>query len=274
MRLPCPTLISSYPQRHWYQGDYSELDPETGLQAFDLRMYSSRIGRWLSVDPYAQYWSSYLAMGNNPVSRIDPDGGFAICPTCPGGSQFDVYRNSPHYFYYDQGIVSNFDSVVITPQPTSTSGLNGGIDWLSAANFSMSIGELTRQAKIYQIYGKSAQTIDKALSKGRFVHTNGNTYSQGFKGNQYLSSKSVSNSLSTAKFARNLGRGFTGLSLATSGYQLLTSEGTGADYARFAGALLITGTAAIPVAGPFISIGLGVADSFGAFNPIYNSFGD
>jgi RHS repeat-associated protein len=108
------TLISSYPQRHWYQGDYSELDPETGLQAFDLRMYSSRIGRWLSVDPYAQYWSPYLAMGNNPVSRIDPDGGFAICPKCPSGSQFDVYRNSPHYFYYDQGIVSNFDPVVIS----------------------------------------------------------------------------------------------------------------------------------------------------------------
>jgi RHS repeat-associated protein len=75
MRLSCSTLISSYPQRHWYQGDYSELDPETGLQAFDLRMYSSRIGRWLSVDPYAQYWSPYLAMGNNPVGMVDPDGG-------------------------------------------------------------------------------------------------------------------------------------------------------------------------------------------------------
>jgi RHS repeat-associated protein len=77
MRSTCSTLISSYPQRHWYQGDYSELDPETGLQAFDLRMYSSRIGRWLSVDPYAQYWSPYLAMGNNPVGMIDPDGGYS-----------------------------------------------------------------------------------------------------------------------------------------------------------------------------------------------------
>jgi hypothetical protein len=113
-------------------------------------MYSSRIGRWLSVDPYAQYWSPYLAMGNNPVSRIDPDGGFAICPTCPGGSQFDVYRNSPHYFYYDQGIVSNFDPVVITPTssifdpvvitPTSaslpkwTSDFNFGVNAFGVAN--------------------------------------------------------------------------------------------------------------------------------------------
>ena len=33
------------------------------------------IGRWLSPDPYAQHWSPYLAMSNNPVSFIDPDGG-------------------------------------------------------------------------------------------------------------------------------------------------------------------------------------------------------
>ena len=34
------------------------------------------IGRWLSPDPYAQHWSPYLAMSNNPVSFIDPDGGY------------------------------------------------------------------------------------------------------------------------------------------------------------------------------------------------------
>ena len=33
------------------------------------------IGRWLSPDPYAQHWSPYLAMSNNPISFIDPDGG-------------------------------------------------------------------------------------------------------------------------------------------------------------------------------------------------------
>ena len=37
------------------------------------------IGRWLVPDPYGQYWSSYLGMGNNPVSSVDPDGG------CTGG---------------------------------------------------------------------------------------------------------------------------------------------------------------------------------------------
>ena len=33
------------------------------------------VGRWLSVDPYRQYASPYLGMGNNPVNGIDPYGG-------------------------------------------------------------------------------------------------------------------------------------------------------------------------------------------------------
>jgi hypothetical protein len=78
MRSTCSTLISSYPQRHWYQGDYSELDPETGLQAFDLRMYSSRIGRWLS---YAQYWSPYVAMEDRAL-KISPVERFSEGPAC------------------------------------------------------------------------------------------------------------------------------------------------------------------------------------------------
>jgi hypothetical protein len=56
-------------------------------------------------------------------------------------------------------------------------------------------------------------------------------------------------------------------------YQFGSSNQTGADYARLAGAAFITGSAFIPVVGPFISIGLGVADSLGAFDGIYNSFG-
>jgi hypothetical protein len=38
-------------------------------------MYDPGIARWLSPDPKDQYFSAYLAMGNNPISMIDPDGG-------------------------------------------------------------------------------------------------------------------------------------------------------------------------------------------------------
>ncbi|MCL9807670.1 hypothetical protein NAT51_19260 [Flavobacterium amniphilum] len=45
------------------------------MEAFELRLWDGRLGRWLTVDPMGQYFSPYLGMGNNPISRIDPDGG-------------------------------------------------------------------------------------------------------------------------------------------------------------------------------------------------------
>ena len=64
--------------RYAYQG--IEKDPETGWTSFQLRMYDSRIGRWAAPDPMGQYYSPYLAMGNDPVNMVDPNGGFAVEP--------------------------------------------------------------------------------------------------------------------------------------------------------------------------------------------------
>ncbi|WP_291286865.1 RHS repeat-associated core domain-containing protein [Flavobacterium sp.] len=61
--------------RYAFQGQ--ELDKETGMEAFQLRLWDGRLGRWLSPDPMGQYSSPYLGMGNNPISSIDPDGGWA-----------------------------------------------------------------------------------------------------------------------------------------------------------------------------------------------------
>jgi hypothetical protein len=35
------------------------------------------ISRWNRTDPAGQYWSPYMAMGNNPGNQIDPDGAFS-----------------------------------------------------------------------------------------------------------------------------------------------------------------------------------------------------
>ena len=59
--------------RYAYQGQ--EKDPETGKEAFELRLWDGRLGRWLTTDPKKQFASPYLGMGNNPVSTTDPDGG-------------------------------------------------------------------------------------------------------------------------------------------------------------------------------------------------------
>lgn len=62
------------------------------------------------------------------------------------------------------------------------------------------------------------------------------------------------------------------LSLGAAGYELASSDRSRSDYARFTGTLIITGSAAIPFVGPIISIGLGVADSYGAFDSVYEYF--
>lgn len=64
--------------RYGYQGQYAEKDSVTGWNQFQLRMYDARFGRWLSVDPYGQHASPYLAMGNSPFLNADPDGGIDL----------------------------------------------------------------------------------------------------------------------------------------------------------------------------------------------------
>ncbi|MBT1697136.1 hypothetical protein KK083_09635 [Fulvivirgaceae bacterium PWU4] len=76
--------ISDEPYRYGYQGQFSEKDLTTGQQEFDLRNYDARFGRWSSPDPYEQYASPYMAMGNVPHFFTDATGGWSGCPpVCP-----------------------------------------------------------------------------------------------------------------------------------------------------------------------------------------------
>jgi RHS repeat-associated protein len=61
--------------KYKYQGDFSEEEENTLWNEFDLRMYDPQTGRWTGVDPYDQYASPYIGMGNDPINQIDPDGG-------------------------------------------------------------------------------------------------------------------------------------------------------------------------------------------------------
>ena len=75
--MPMPNRNVEGDYRYAFQGQ--EKDPETGKEAFELRLWDSRIGRWLTTDPYNEYFSPYLGMGNNPISNIDRDGGCVKC---------------------------------------------------------------------------------------------------------------------------------------------------------------------------------------------------
>lgn len=60
--------------RYGYQGEYAEEEELGGTHSFELRLWDARIGRWLSPDPYRQFNSPYLGMGNIPNMGVDPDG--------------------------------------------------------------------------------------------------------------------------------------------------------------------------------------------------------
>ncbi len=73
MAMPGRRMQDANQYRYTFQGQ--EKDAETGMEAFQLRLWDARIGRWLTTDPYRQFTSPYLGMGNNPMNGIDPDGG-------------------------------------------------------------------------------------------------------------------------------------------------------------------------------------------------------
>ena len=73
MPMPNRQIVNGKPYRYAYQGQ--EKDPETGKEAFQLRLWDGRIGRWLTTDPAGQYASPYMGMDNRPNMSVDPDGG-------------------------------------------------------------------------------------------------------------------------------------------------------------------------------------------------------
>jgi RHS repeat-associated protein len=92
MAMPGRQIVNGQPYRYAYQGQ--EKDPETGKEAFQLRLWDARIGRWLTTDPYGQHASPYMGMGNNPITRVDPDGGF------------DWYKDADGNYAYDSNLTA------------------------------------------------------------------------------------------------------------------------------------------------------------------------
>ncbi len=101
MPMPGRQIVGGEQYRYSFQGQ--EKDPETGKEAFQLRLWDSRIGRWLTTDPYGQFASPYLGMGNNPINSIDPDGGFswlgALWYKLWNGGSIEKRENDYGYYY-------------------------------------------------------------------------------------------------------------------------------------------------------------------------------
>ena len=67
--------ISGFASNYNYKYQNKEFKiASINMYDFGSRMYDASVGRWFNTDPQNQFYSPYLAMGNNYIVVVDPDG--------------------------------------------------------------------------------------------------------------------------------------------------------------------------------------------------------
>jgi RHS repeat-associated protein len=105
--LHTEAIPNNTPNRYKYNGkeiQRNEFGNDVGLEWNDYgaRMQDPQIGRWHSVDPHASSYpslSGYSAMGNNPISIIDPDGADIIYYNQKGAETNRTVQDGAHVYY-------------------------------------------------------------------------------------------------------------------------------------------------------------------------------
>lgn len=90
-----------FKNNYTYQADNSEYEDDLGLnlQAFELRNYDPQTGRWIQQDPYDEFASGYVGMGNKPTKNVDPNGGCIWCETADKAMTLQEVVVTPHSNY-------------------------------------------------------------------------------------------------------------------------------------------------------------------------------
>jgi len=290
-----------------YTFSAKERDTETGYSYFGARYYDADISVWLSVDPIIKSFESpYVYCYNRPVRFIDPNGmdpdpagkfkKLAEKFENSGGGYIKGYRLAS-YINRNSTALGRHDARYSRRHRTVSyefldsrggefpntgkrgngkleyPGLETDVKWLCVAGIVRSNGGENRKLKAFLT---TISSTNEAFYQAYKYGDHTIRYAERVNGTLRTAKELTQvNNLHAEKMARGLktaGRGLTGLSIISSVTELYYSEQEGEDWARMTGSVVITATAAIPVVGPFISLGLGVADSFGAFDSIYESF--
>jgi RHS repeat-associated protein len=113
MELPGRCQNSSMGDRHSYQGQFAERNTVTGFFEFQLRHYDARITRWIVPDPMGQGFSPYTSMGNNPITNVDPTGGYHL-GNGVGGTLYNTYirYNLPQYMAWEDEVYRYYMEMV------------------------------------------------------------------------------------------------------------------------------------------------------------------
>lgn len=106
-------LSNADPVMHYVNGQENfftytgkEIISAEGLEWYDYgwRMYDAQLARWHCPDPEDVHWSTYLALANNPITTIDPDGRFPFFTVAivaiyvMQDVERESQKNDPNYF--------------------------------------------------------------------------------------------------------------------------------------------------------------------------------
>ncbi len=184
--------INSQPTTNHYKFTGKERDAESGLDYFGARYYGSSMGRFMSPDwsakaepvPYAklgnpQSLNLYSYVGNNPLSRRDPDGHY----TCADSAKCNSANDKAF-----QGRLDNLKTAQGTFKEGSSqynqigkilSTYGGAGDTKTADGKTVSVGFSG---------GANAGGVTQAIGKGTIGVTLANNFSEQSSGNGNLSS--------------------------------------------------------------------------------------
>ncbi|MDA3616880.1 RHS repeat domain-containing protein, partial [Polluticaenibacter yanchengensis] len=122
--------------------EFNELDEDLGWHDFTLRSYDPQIGRFLQADPYDQFASGYVGMGNDPVNTIDRSGGWVSSAAAAALKQVACVGSSVAYSasFTIASLASSFFTVMnITVRSINDGNINvsSGILLNTNSDFSM-----------------------------------------------------------------------------------------------------------------------------------------
>lgn len=97
--VPMSSLGNDVAQKWKYQNQELNESFDYNMYEFELSHYDAAIGRFVTTDPYEQFHSPYVAMGNNPVVSFNPDGGNCFDVNgnpiaCPNDDIYNDYREN------------------------------------------------------------------------------------------------------------------------------------------------------------------------------------
>lgn len=166
--------------RYGYQGKYAEKDEETGWYSYELRMYSPELGRWTTKDPAGQYFSTYVGMGNNPVSMVDPDGAYSKFGASwrnffNGGN--GIYESGGEWGYNtnigggNAGIVSHFGDENKYFLDFQNSLKLKGSSWTDWAAVGVDAGDdvMKQVGQNFQVLQKEANSLKAGINFGKEI---------------------------------------------------------------------------------------------------------